>query len=161
MVPTLVPVKRLIASFLGSGLVMSRLRRSDAGSGTLGAGLALALSLALHGVGLWAQAAGLVLILAAAAWSVPPFALDKGDPGWVVIDEAAGTMVATMGVGGWAAVAGFAVFRVADIFKGFFPGVAAADKRKGAVGIIGDDIVAGCYGLAFACLVQALLGGNA
>ena len=154
-------MKRLIASFLGSGLVLSKLRNSDTGSGTLGGGMSLALSLALHGVGLWAQATGLLLILAAAAWSVPPFALDKGDPGWVVIDEAAGTMVATLGVGGWAAVAGFAAFRAADIFKRFFPGVAAAERRGGAVGVIGDDIVAGFYGLAFAWLVRAFLGGNA
>ncbi len=148
---------RLIASFLGTGLILRRLRGADIGSGTVGALFALGLSLLLGSVGLWAQATGLVVITAAALISVRPFASAEGDPGWVVIDEAAGTMLATLGLGLPAALVGWVVFRVADIFKRAFPGVAAAERLPGAMGVTADDIVAGLYGLAAGLIVEALL----
>jgi phosphatidylglycerophosphatase A len=50
------------------------------------------------------------------------------------------------------------VFRLADIFKRRFPGVAAAEaKLPGAVGVLADDLVAGLYGLAAGWLLQGLL----
>ena len=78
------------------------------------------------------------------------------DPGWVVIDEAAGTFLATIGLGIPAAIVGWIVFRVADIAKKAFPGVAAAERLPG--GIMADDLVAGLYGLAAGWVVQSVVG---
>ncbi|MGZ8755006.1 MAG: phosphatidylglycerophosphatase A, partial [Acidimicrobiia bacterium] len=47
-------------------------------------------------------------------------------------------------------------FRVADISKRF-PGVAAAERLEGALGITADDLVAGLWALAAGWLVQALV----
>jgi phosphatidylglycerophosphatase A len=91
-------------------------------------------------------------------WSARPFATEHADPPWVVIDEAAGTMVATIGLDGWPVVVAWCVFRAADILKKRFPGVAAAEGLPGPVGVTADDIVAGLYGLAAGWIVHALIG---
>jgi phosphatidylglycerophosphatase A len=78
---------------------------------------------------------------------------EVGDAGWIVIDEAAGAFVATIGLLGWPALVGFLVFRVADIAKSRFTGVLQAEHLPGAIGITADDIVAGLYGLAVGHLV--------
>lgn len=148
---------RLVASFFGSGLILRRLRGSDLGSGTVGAAFALVLSLLLSRIGLWAQVVALALTVAASLVAVREFAAAEGDPGWVVIDEAAGTFLATLGLGGAAALVAWVVFRVADIFKRGFPGVAAAERIGGALGVTADDLVAGAYGLAAGWIVHALL----
>ncbi|MDX1448288.1 MAG: phosphatidylglycerophosphatase A [Acidimicrobiia bacterium] len=140
---------RLIASWFGTGLILARVRGSHAGSGTVGAALALAMSLVLHRWGWAVQAAAAAAAIGLSVWSSRPFAEDEGgDPGWVVVDEAAGTFVATIGLGGIPALAAWAVFRIADIFKTWFPGVAPAEALGGPVGITADDVVAGLYGLA-------------
>lgn len=149
---------RLVASFFGSGLILRRLRGSDHGSGTLGAAIALVLSLMLGGVGAWAQATALVLTVVASLLAVREFASTEGDPPWVVVDEAAGTFLATLGLTGPAAVVGWVVFRAADICKRFFPGVAAAERLPGAWGVTADDLVAGVYGLAAGWLAHTLVG---
>lgn len=87
---------------------------------------------------------------------VRPFAAEEGDPNWVVIDEAAGTLIATIGLGMPAALIGWAVFRLADITK-WFPGVAAAERLPGAVGVTADDLVAGLYGLGAGWALEWLL----
>ena len=89
-------------------------------------------------------------------WSIQALKLGDDDPGWVVIDEAAGTFLATIGLGLPAAIAAWLVFRVADIAKKAFPGVAAAEKVSG--GIMADDLVAGLYGLAVGWVVQLVVG---
>ena len=91
----------------------------------------------------------------ASLWSTRRFAADGADPGWVVIDEAAGTFLAVVGLGGWAVLVAFVVFRIADISKRF-PGVAAAERLGGALGITADDLVAGLWALAAGWVVQAL-----
>jgi hypothetical protein len=48
------------------------------------------------------------------------------------------------------------VARLADIFK-VLPGVAAAERLPGAVGVTFDDVLAGGYGLAVGWLLVALL----
>lgn len=147
---------RLIASWFGTGLILGRFRGADGGSGTVGSVFALALSLLLRPIGVWAQAIGALVVLALAIWSVNRVVADEGDAGWIVVDEAAGTMVATIGLALVPALIGFAVFRIADIFKRWFPGVAMADSRHGAAGVIGDDLVAGLYGLAAGALTMWL-----
>lgn len=145
---------RLIASWFGSGLILRTLRGSDLGSGTVGAGLALPLALIL---GRWEyQLPAALLVIALSVWSSSYFA-SQGDPGWVVVDEAAGALVATIGLTGWPALAAWTVFRLADIFKRV-PGVGAAERLPGGWGITADDVVAGLYGLAAGWLIQVWIG---
>lgn len=142
-------MKRLIASFFGSGLLLGRIRGSDAGSGTVGSLVALALSVWIGSTLGWqGQLAMTAIAIVASIWSTWSLASEVGDAGWIVIDEAAGTFVATLGLLGWPALAGFVVFRVADIAKGRLTGVAQAEGLPGAWGITADDLVAGLYGLA-------------
>jgi phosphatidylglycerophosphatase A len=145
----------VIASFFGSGLLLRRVRGSDEGSGTVGAALALGLSLVLARQGSAWQAAATLVVTAAGLIAVREFA--DGDPGWVVVDEAAGTLLATIGLAPLPAVIAWVVFRTADIFKARFPGVSAAERLPGATGVMADDLVAGIYGLVAGWLVQIVI----
>jgi phosphatidylglycerophosphatase A len=89
-----------------------------------------------------------VILTLAALWSTRPLAPDVGDASWIVIDEAAGAFVATIGLLGWPALIAFVVFRIADILKSRLTGVVQAESLPGALGITADDLVAGLYGLA-------------
>lgn len=154
---------RLVASWFGTGLILRRLRGSDLGSGTVGAVFTLPLVWALGSIGVWAQVVGLVVVSTASVVSSGRFvgetdSTKDGDPGWVVVDEAAGVMLATIGLGFPAAFLAWTVFRVADIFKRWFPGVAWAESIGGGLGITADDLVAGAYGLAAGWLAQTLIG---
>ena len=148
------PMARLLASFFGSGLILGRIRGSHRGSGTVGALLALAISLPLPPVYGRLTALGASIVLG--IWSIQKLMLGDDDPGWVVIDEAAGTFLATIGLGIPAAIVAWVVFRAADIAKKAFPGVAAAERVSG--GIMADDLVAGLYGLAAGWVVQLVIG---
>ncbi|MCB2222667.1 MAG: phosphatidylglycerophosphatase A [Actinobacteria bacterium] len=147
---------RLTASTFGLGLIPRRLWGSDAGAGTFGAAFAWVLGGAL----LWAEAAwwwtaaAAALATAASLWAARPFA-PEGDPGWICMDETAGTLLALIGLGGWPWVAAAAVARAADIWK-VLPGVRAAERLPGAVGITADDLAAGLYGLGVGWLLRAL-----
>ncbi|NNC40326.1 MAG: phosphatidylglycerophosphatase A [Acidimicrobiia bacterium] len=144
---------RLVASWFGSGLLLRRIRGSDYGSGTVGAALTLVLALGLGWFGWWAQALAAVGVAGLSVWSANRFA-DEGDPGWIVVDEAAGMLLATIGLTGWPVLISFFVFRAADIFKAT-PGVGAAERLPGGLGITADDLVAGLYGLAAGWVFQA------
>jgi phosphatidylglycerophosphatase A len=140
-------VHRLVASWFGSGLVLGAVRGDHAGSGTLGAAVALPLAWWLNTFGWWACAIGAVVVTGLSVWSARPFAAGGEDPGWIVVDEAAGTLVASIGLGGAALFLAWVVFRIADATKRF-PGVAAAERLPGAVGVTADDVVAGLWALA-------------
>ncbi|MPZ52776.1 MAG: hypothetical protein GEU79_08590 [Acidimicrobiia bacterium] len=142
------PMPRLIASFFGTGLVLRRLLGSDAGSGTLASVVAGLLSALLIRWGWGWQALAAVLCVVAGRWALDRMEDDDPDPGWVVIDEAAGTFIATVALTGWWLVLGVALFRVVDIWKTPFPGVIRAEAIPGSRGILTDDIVAGLYALA-------------
>ena len=150
---------RIVASWFGSGLILRRFTGSDAGSGSVGAAVALVMSMAVGRFGWQAQVAATFVVIALSVWSSEPFSRDPdgGDPGWVVVDEAAGTFLATIGLVGIPAVVAWVVFRAADIFKSWFPGVAAAERLSGGVGITADDVVAGLYGLAAGWVAFALV----
>lgn len=149
---------RLIASFFGTGLILRRVRGRDIGSGTVASLFALVVAIAAQPLGVPFQVGLMVTASIACLIAVRPFLLTEGDPAWVVIDEAAGTFLATLGLGPVPALVAWAVFRLADIFKRRFPGVAAAEaKLPGAVGVLADDLVAGLYGLAAGWLLQGLL----
>ncbi len=149
---------RVFASWFGTGLLLRRLRGSDAGSGTVGSLFAAAMAfLAFQALAWPLQIASAVAMVALSVASVRPLAAE-GDASWIVVDEAAGTFIALIGLGLWpGAVVAFVVFRLADIFKGFFPGVGAADRMEGALAVTADDVVAGLYGLAAGHVVQWLV----
>ncbi len=159
---------RIIASWFGSGLILRRIRGSDMGSGTVAAALTFGLGVFFIRLGWVGQAAAALVVALLSIWAAAPFSspddspdpagTKEGDPGWVVVDEAAGTLVAMIGLGLPAAVVGWIVFRAADIFKTRFPGVAAAERLGGGLGITADDLVAGLYGLGAGWLFQALVG---
>lgn len=125
----------------------------------MGALLAFVMSMAVNeALGVWAQIVSLALVTVASVWSTQPFVNEEGDAGWIVVDEAAGTFLSTVGLAfSPAAVTALVVFRAADIFKSLFPGVAAADRLEGALGVTADDLVAGVYGLVAGQLVRILL----
>lgn len=107
--------------------------------------------------GPWACLAVSVLCLGLGLWALRD---RTDDPGWVVIDEAAGqalALAALPAVAGWGFVAwvlvGFALFRLFDIQK---PGpIGWIDRQPGALGVMGDDMLAG----AFAAIVLVAAGG--
>ncbi|MFV1999504.1 MAG: phosphatidylglycerophosphatase A [Acidimicrobiia bacterium] len=138
---------RFVASGFFVGLIPSRVWGSDNGAGTFGAALAAVVAFFLWRKPWWVHVAVFGVFLALSLWSARPFASDHADPGWIVIDEMAGTFVAVVGLAGWPWLIAVVVARLADIFK-VLPGVPQAEKLPGAVGITMDDVVAGLYGLA-------------
>jgi phosphatidylglycerophosphatase A len=145
---------RLVASFFGTGWLLGRIRGADTGSGTVGALVAAIIAFWIGSRAHWVWVAvGAVAILGAGLWAAR--AVDSGDAGWIVIDEAAGAFISLIGVVAVpAGLAAFVVFRLADIFKRRFPGVFAAEGLPGATGVMMDDVVAGLYGLAVGHLIQ-------
>ena len=118
-----------------------------------------------HAPGTWGSLAALIpgagllalggpLLVAAAAlalaWlglrsvaSLPPEARGN-DAGWIVVDEAAGQWLALAGLAAVSLAglaAAFLLFRAFDILKPW--PVSWADRRKDALGIMLDDLVAG------------------
>jgi len=83
------------------------------------------------------------------------------DPGWIVVDEGAGMLLALAGLSAdaniWGVLIAFGLFRVFDIFKPW--PVSWADQQKGAFGVMLDDIVAGALVAAALMLARPLLPG--
>lgn len=80
------------------------------------------------------------------------------DPGAIVIDEAAGMLLALYGLAapGWPLLAGLAAFRLFDIAKPW--PVGASQRLPGGWGIVADDLLAGLYALGVVRLVGWWLG---
>ena len=102
-------MRRTIASLFGVGLLLGKVTGSDAGSGTLGAAVGLAAGMAAGELGWPAQLLLAVLVAGVSVWASHPF---SDDPGWVVVDEAAGATLAVVGLGLAGAVAGWVMFRI-------------------------------------------------
>jgi len=84
-------------------------------------------------------------------------ALGRSDPPSVVWDEMVGYLVTMAAVppSGLGVVAGFALFRLFDIWKPWPIGL--IDRRvQGGLGIMLDDLVAGLFGLALLHLLMGL-----
>jgi len=83
------------------------------------------------------------------------------DPGWIVVDEGAGMLLALAGLSAdaniWGVLIAFGLFRVFDIFKPW--PISWADQQKGAFGVMLDDIVAGALVAAALILARPLLPG--
>ncbi len=69
----------------------------------------------------------------------------KNDPKQIVIDETAGQLTAYLFIPAQPIfiIMGFILFRMFDIFKIYPANI--AEKRKGSLGIVGDDLIAGIY----------------
>jgi phosphatidylglycerophosphatase A len=96
-----------------------------------------------------------------AGWFAVRAVLAKGgdqDPGWIVVDEAAGMLLALAALphAGWVGVvAAFALFRAFDILKPW--PVSWADGLHGPTGVMLDDVIAGGMAGAVLLLVGGLL----
>ena len=148
-------MRRFIAEGFGVGRWPHRWRGSDSGAGTLGALVAVAIGVVLLPAPWWVDVLAAAAATALSVWAAAPFARDD-DPGWVTIDEFAGTLVAMIGLGGWPWVAAIVVARLADIYK-VLPGVKWVDSRHGAIAVTLDDVIAGGYGLGVGWLLTWLL----
>jgi phosphatidylglycerophosphatase A len=141
------PLRRFIASGLGGGLVPRRLWGSDAGAGTVGAAVAAGVALLLWPLPPAVHLAATAGAVALSLWAPRPFlATDQDDPQWVAIDEVAGALLALTGLRGLPWIVAWFAFRAADIWKRL-PGVAAAERLPGSLGVTADDLVAGAYAL--------------
>lgn len=147
---------RIIASGFGVGLLPSKLWGSDNGAGTFGAALAAVVAVTWWNRSWWFHVAVFAVFLGLSLWSAAPFSDDHADPGWIVVDEMAGTFVAVIGLAGWPWLIAVVVARLADIFK-VLPGVRRAERLPGSVGVTMDDVVAGLYGLAAGWLATLAL----
>ncbi|ABQ31111.1 phosphatidylglycerophosphatase A [Acidiphilium multivorum] len=138
---------RAVASGLGIGFV-------PRAPGTAGALLGLLAGGILYTYGTVALAAGIVIASAAGMIAIPRTGMAGRDPGWIVIDEVAGQMIALLGLPwltGSGVLLAFLLFRVFDIRKPW--PISLADARHDALGIMADDWIAG----AFAAIVLAAL----
>jgi phosphatidylglycerophosphatase A len=103
----------------------------------------------------WTVAIAAAVATGLSLWSAAPFAGNGRDPGWVCMDETAGTLIALIGLGGVPWVVAVLVARTFDIVK-VAPGVRRAESLPGAVGVTADDVVAGLYGLATGWILTAV-----
>lgn len=150
-------MSRVVASWFGTGLILRRVRGSDPGSGTVASLFTFPMAI-LAGT-IWGWPAQLILLgvtVAGGYWALGS-QLAEGDAAWIVVDEAAGTMTATIGLGWGPGLLALVVFRIADITKGPFPGVAQADALQGPTGVMSDDLIAGLYGLLAGHFLTAFL----
>lgn len=148
---------RALASLCGAGFLRPA-------PGTWGSALALVPGAALLALaGPAAVAAGAVLLAALGWWAVArelPRS-DEPDPGWIVIDEAAGMWLALVGLPGFGwlgAAAAFVLFRLLDVAK---PGpVGWADRRGGVAGVMLDDLIAGALAAVALLALSFVLPGE-
>jgi phosphatidylglycerophosphatase A len=80
------------------------------------------------------------------------------DPGQITIDEAAGQLLALIGLAGpvwWHLVAAFGLFRLLDIVKPM--GIRASQGLPGGWGVVIDDLLAGFYTALALRVVHLLL----
>ena len=107
--------------------------------------LAVAQSLPLSPGRYWGTVA-LVLVVGAVCAGAAEKILDTPDPGVVVIDEVAGQLIALYAAPAHplAALTGFALFRLFDIWKPFPVGWLDTHIH-GGMGIMLDDVMAGLY----------------
>ena len=155
-----------IATAIGTVLGVGYLRPAP---GTWGSLVPLPLAYGLHLVGGFPLLAAMTLICTAAGlWAAAEMTRGKEDldPSEFVMDELAGQFLALWAISypswahgiditalwpGW--VTAFVLFRLFDILK---PGpVGWADRKKGALGVMMDDVIAGI----FAAIGVALLAG--
>ncbi len=131
----------LIATWFGSGLL-------PWAPGTWGSLAALPFAAALAWLGgPWALSIATIVSFIVGVWASQRYAqaIDKKDPGSIVIDEVAGQWLAILPIATtfWLYPVAFLAFRLFDITK---PWPARnAENLPGGMGIMADDIIAGFY----------------
>ena len=133
------------AVFLATGFYIGKIPLAP---GTFGSLIGLPLCFLLAGIQISAAIIAALLIIALAIWisNVAERALERRDPGCIVIDEIAGMVVTLIGLpfNLTTAAIGFILFRILDILKPF--PIRILDKRlPGGLGIVADDVVAGMF----------------
>lgn len=95
-----------------------------------------------------------VTVLGTWAAEVAERALEVKDPGAIVVDEVAGMTLSVLLVPLTPAVliAGFVLFRVFDVVKPFPANL--AQRLRGGIGVMADDLVAGLYALLLLLLAR-------
>lgn len=116
--------------------------------GTVGSAVAVVLYMVTRQWSPLGQTALLLAVIVVGIWAsgVAATALNREDPGPVVIDEVAGQLLTLFltGAGLVGAIIGFFVFRLFDIIK---PAPARQlEDLPGGLGIMADDLMAGLYG---------------
>lgn len=146
----------LVATCCGVGLLPKA-------PGTWGSLVALPLAWVLHQA--WGRpglAAATLLVFLAGIWSAEYIVRRSAlsDPGFIVIDEIAGQWIVLLAAHPDVVlyVAGFALFRVADILKPW-PASWADRKIGGGFGVMLDDILAALYAAAVLYGLRRLLEG--
>lgn len=95
------------------------------------------------------ELATIAVVFAVGVWAATATerALNRKDPGPVVIDEVLGMLItlAALPLSWWGVFAGFLVFRVLDVIKPFPAG--RFERLPSGLGIMADDAMAGIYGL--------------
>jgi len=93
------------------------------------------------------QALAILALFAVGSWSgsVAERHFGRTDPGQVVVDEVMGMLITLfmIPVGWWGAVAGFLIFRVADVLKPFPAN--RLERLPGGFGVMADDAMAAVY----------------
>lgn len=156
---TLIPkfTARTFATFFGTGLAARA-------PGTVASALALLMILPIPAA--WWPWAPLLLALTATLGCVLiarafPSKGAGGDPGWFVLDEAAGMWLAVALPEKPAllyALVAFALFRVWDITKP--PPLRRLERLGGGFGIVADDLGAGLYALLLTMLCASMYPSN-
>ncbi|MDD2875748.1 MAG: phosphatidylglycerophosphatase A [Acidiphilium sp.] len=147
MAATTVKLATLAASGLGVGY-------APRAPGTVGSVLGLIIGCVLLDHGHVPLIAGIVVVSLLGLIAIPRTGKASQDPGWIVIDEVAGQMIALLGLPyltGSGVVLAFLLFRLFDIRKPW--PISLADARPDALGIMADDWIAG----GFAAVILAVL----
>lgn len=144
----------LLATGFGSGLIRPA-------PGTWGTLAAVPLALGLLHLSPWV-AAGLILLAALAGIAICGHAgrrIGVADHGGIVWDEFVGYWIAVVPLArGWHdLLAGFVLFRLFDIAKPW--PVSWADRSlPGGLGVMADDLIAGCYAALGLLIFREALG---
>lgn len=130
----------ILSSWFGVGLI-------PVAPGTWGTLAAVPLFLGMQYIGFLYSVIFLIVFIPMAVWvsGISKQLLGRDDPPEVVIDEAAGFMLALFQLPlSWSSLTlGFLLFRVFDILKPF--PIGRLERMRGGLGIVADDLVAGIY----------------
>ncbi|HEX7389572.1 MAG TPA: phosphatidylglycerophosphatase A [Acidiphilium sp.] len=138
----------ILASGLGTGF-------APRAPGTVGSLPGLLIGCILLHRGHWQLAVGVVVVSIIGLVAIPRTGKAGSDPGWIVIDEIAGQMIALLGLPwltGSGVVLAFLLFRVFDIRKPW--PISLADARADALGIMADDWIAGGFAAIILLILQ-------
>lgn len=148
-------IARLLATWFGAGL-------SPKAPGTVGTLATLPLAWALGFAPPLALPVAALFVTAVGVWAAGACVRESGgkDPQEVVIDEAAGYLLACCGgPAGWPTLlAAFVLFRIFDIAKPW--PVSALERLPGGWGVVMDDVAAGLIASLLVFLGWGLAGSH-